>query len=96
MKRYLIRDERETSVDHAADRIAYLLLAFGLLAIVAYRGFVEGEESWDLMGLLVLSGLVGSAYRLNQCAVTLRWLIVTAAAVAAGLVVAAMLVMVLR
>ena len=82
----LTRDERETAVDHAADRISYLVLAFGLLAIAAWRSFA-GDATWDLLGLVVLSGVVGLGYRLRMGAVTTGWLAVaTVAAVAAGIV----------
>jgi hypothetical protein len=37
MDRPLVRDEREVSVDSAADRLGYVVLSFGLLAVVAYR-----------------------------------------------------------
>jgi hypothetical protein len=89
MNRLMPRDERETRVDQAADRLAYLVLSFGLLAIVAYRGLVQREESWDLLALVVVGGLVGAAYRLRQRVVTRRWELVLAGTVAAALVVAA-------
>lgn len=39
-------------------RGAYLVLSFGLLASIAYRGFVRHESSWDLLALVLLGGLV--------------------------------------
>ena len=63
MNHLIVRDERETGVDRAADRLAYLVLSFGLLAIVAYRSFADGAASWDLLGLVVPGGLVGTLYR---------------------------------
>jgi hypothetical protein len=89
MDRLMPRDERETSVDQAADRLAYLVLSFGLLAIVAYRGIVERETSWDLLALVVLGGLVGTAYRLRQRVVSRRWELVLVGTVAVALAVAA-------
>lgn len=83
------RDERETSVDQAADRLSYLVLSFGLLAIVAYRSFVDRDASWDLIGLVVLGGLVGTAYRTRRRAVSRRWALVLGGTVAVSLVVAA-------
>jgi hypothetical protein len=59
-------DERETRIDHAVDRIGYLVVSYGLLLIVAYRSFVNGEASWDLIGLVILGGIVGFAYRARQ------------------------------
>ena len=89
MKNLVLRDERETGVDQAADRLAYLVLFFGLLAIVAYRSFADGAASWDLLGLVVLGGLVGTLYRLAQRAVSREWTIVALGTTAVALVVAA-------
>jgi hypothetical protein len=89
MERLMPRDERETGVDLAADRLAYLVLSFGLLAVVAYRGFVDHAASWDLLGLVVLSGAVGTAYRLRQRVVSRRWESVAMASVAVALVIGA-------
>ena len=66
MKSLLARDEREAAVDRAGDRLAYLVLSYGLLVIVAYRAFVDGQPSWDLLGLVVAGGGVGAAYRIRQ------------------------------
>src|SRR5512147_2807696 len=96
MDRLIPRDERETGVDLAADRLAYLVLSFGTLAIVAYRGFVDGQASWDLLGLVVLSGIVGALYRLRQRVVTRRWESVAAGTVVVALVVAAVVALVTR
>ena len=89
MKNLVLRDERETGVDQAADRLAYLVLSFGLLAIVAYRSFADGAASWDLLGLVVLGGLVGTLYRLAQRAVSREWTIVAVGTAVVALVVAA-------
>jgi hypothetical protein len=89
MIRLAARDERELTVDHAADRLAYLVLSFGLLAIVAYRSFADGAASWDLLGLVVLGGLVGTLYRLAQRAVSREWTLVAVGTAGVALVVAA-------
>jgi hypothetical protein len=68
------RDEREASIDSAADRLSYLVLAYGILVIVAIRGF-NGEASWDLLGLVVLAGAVGLGYRLRDRVVSRPWLV---------------------
>jgi len=89
MKHLVLRDERETGVDRAADRLAYFVLSFGLLAIVAYRSFADGAASWDLLGLVVLGGLVGTLYRVAQRAVSREWTIVAVGTAVVALVVAA-------
>jgi hypothetical protein len=96
MNRLMMRDEREVSVDQAADRLSYLALSFGLLAIVAYRSFVDREASWDLLGLVLLGGLVGTLYRVWQRAVSRRWAVVVAGTVAVALAVAAITVLTTR
>jgi hypothetical protein len=84
------RDERETAIDSAADRLSFLVLAYGLLAIVAVRGF-NGEASWDLLGLIVLGGAVGLAYRLRKRAVSRPWTSVLIGTMLAAAVVAAII-----
>ena len=96
MNRFLVRDEREIGVDQAADRVSYLVLSFGLLAIVAYRSFVGGEASWDLLGLVVLGGLVGAVYRMQQRVVYGRWLAVVGVTIAVALVMAAVAALTVR
>jgi hypothetical protein len=89
MDRLMPRDERETNVDQAADRLSYLVLSFGLLAIVAYRSMVDREASWDLLGLVVLGGLVGTAYRVRRRVMSRRWELLLLGTAAVALVVAA-------
>jgi hypothetical protein len=96
MNRMAPRDEREINVDQAADRLSYLVLSFGLLAIVAYRSFVDREASWDLFGLVVVGGLVGTAYRARKRAVSRRWALVAAGTVAVALIVATIAVLTAR
>ena len=96
MDRLLLRDEREVSVDHAADRLAYVVLSFGLLAVVAYRSFVEGVASWELLGLVVLGGAVSTGYRLWQGVLTRQAVLILAFTALIALVVGALVVLGLR
>lgn len=81
----VIRDERTVTVENSSYRWAYLLLSFGLLAIVAYRGFVWRESSWDLLALVVLSGFVTTLYQGAHKVLSRRWVLV---AITTGLVAA--------
>jgi peptidoglycan/LPS O-acetylase OafA/YrhL len=96
MNRLVPRDEREASVDRAADRLAYLVLSFGLLAIVAYRGIVLRQESWDLLALVVLGGVVGAAYRWRERVMSRRWELVLVGTIGVALVVATIIASVTR
>jgi len=86
MNPLITRDERETAVDLAADRLSFLVLAYGVLAVAAVRSF-GGQQTWDLLGLVVVAGAAGLIYRLVKGAVTRSWMIVaTATAVAAAII----------
>jgi hypothetical protein len=87
----LTRDERERRIDDAADRLAYLVMSYGLLAIVAYRGLVERAASWDLLGLVILGGIVGAMVRLGRGAVGRQWVAVSVTTVLIAVVLAAVL-----
>jgi len=84
------------SIDRAADRLASIVLSFGLLAIVAYRSFVEGVASWELLALVLLGGAVSGAYRMWQGVLTRQALLVLAGTAVIALVVAAGLVLGIR
>jgi hypothetical protein len=90
MKQLLVRDEREASVDRASDRLAYLVLSYGLLGLVAYRSFVERQASWELLALVVLGGLVGTVYRLWHRAMTREASLVLGVTIIVALVVGAL------
>src|SRR5664280_1780792 len=96
MDRLIPRDERETSVDQAADRPSHLVLSFGLLAIVAYRSIVDREASWDLLGLVIFGGLVGTAYRVRRRVASRRWQLLLLVTAAVALVVAAVVALATR
>ena len=56
---------------------------------MAYRSFAGGEAPWDLLGLVVLGGLVGTAYRIQKRAVSRRWGLVLVLTVVVALALAA-------
>lgn len=82
MKNQLIeKDERTIAVENASYRFGYLFLSFGLLLIVAFRSFFYKEANWDLMGLVILGGLVTTVYQaLNK--ILSRRLVVLSIAIA--------------
>ena len=90
MRAFIARDERETAVDHAADRLSFFVLAYGLLGVAAWRSF-NGDPTWDLLGLVIAAGAIGLAYRLRKGVVTRPSTLVGAVAVVAAAIVAAIL-----
>jgi hypothetical protein len=89
------RDEREAAVGDAADRVAYIVLSYGVLVLVMARA-LSGESSWDLLGLVVLSGFVGVAYRARRRVVTRTSAALALAAGLGAVVVAALSVVALH
>ncbi len=83
----IARDERERSIDLAADRLAFLVVCYGALALAAYRSFVLGQQTWDLLGLVVLGGIAGLAYRVQNRVVGRSWTLVLVATIVVAAIV---------
>ena len=75
------RDERTTVVENTSYRIAYLVMSFGLLASIAYRGFVLNQSSWDLLALVILGGVTATMYQGINKVLSRRWILTTVAIV---------------
>jgi tryptophan-rich sensory protein len=85
------RDERTIAVENASYRWTYLFLSYGLLVLVAYRSFVQHESAWDLLALVVVGGILNTAYQGFHVVLSKQWaatclLTVVAAGVLAALV----------
>jgi hypothetical protein len=92
MKQIFDRDERELTIDRAGDRLAYVVVSYGLLALVTYRSLVERQASWDLLAVVVLGGLAGTAYRLWHRAFTRETALVAGLTILVAAVVGVLLV----
>jgi hypothetical protein len=86
-------DEREVAIELAADRLAYLVLAFGILAVLIYRSALLHQASWDLLALVVISGVVKVSYRIWHRAFGARLAIPALAAIALAAFVAVVAVL---
>ena len=88
------RDERTTAVENAGYRLSYLVLTVGLLVEVAFRSFRQGQNSWDLLALVVLGGVVNASYQGRHQVLYKRWILITAVTiVTAALLAVAMTVL---
>ena len=90
----IIKDERSIAVENASYRWAYIALSFGLLLDVAYRGWVKNESSWDLLALIILSGLITTLYQAGKKIVTRRWILWAVVTALIAAVVSAVLILV--
>ncbi len=84
------RDERTAAVENTSYRIAYLVMSFGLLVSIAYRGFVLQQSSWDLLALVILGGVTATVYQGTNKVLSPRWGI----AAVASLLIAGLLALV--
>jgi len=90
------RDERTTIVENTSYRIAYLVMSFGLLASIAYRGFVLQQSSWDLLALVILGGATATIYQGTSKVLSRHWIIATVATFVVAVILAAVLVIIFR
>lgn len=63
MTRSVDSDERTVAVANASYRLGYLFLSFAVLVSVAYRSFRLGQTSWDLLAIVVIAGVLTTAYQ---------------------------------
>ena len=89
MRNLFVRDEREAAVEQGGDRLAYLVVSYGLLLVVAYRSLVEQQASWDLLTLVVFGGIVSVGYRLSRRALSRNALVLVGLTIAVAVVVGA-------
>ena len=86
------RDERTTAIENAGYRWSYLVLSFGLLAIVAFRSFSLGQTTWDLLALVVLGGAVNAGYQGLHRVLYKRWVVLTLVTMTTAALLAAAIV----
>jgi hypothetical protein len=96
MRSLFVRDEREAALAQGGDRLAYLVVSYGLLLIVAYRSLVERQASWDLLALVVLGGIVSLGYRVSRRALSRNALAVVGLTIAVAGVVGALVALGIR
>ena len=87
------RDERTVALENRGFRLGYLLLTYALLIDVAARSFFHREQSWDLLGFVVGFGILMAAYQARHGLLTRQWALAVFTSLAAGAVVAAVMVL---
>jgi hypothetical protein len=90
------RDERTVMVENASYRLASTVMSFGLLLDIAYRSWVRHESNWDLFALVILGGVVATAYQGSNGVLGPRWRKSTAAVMAAAAACAVVIVLLRR
>ena len=88
-----VKDERTVAVEKASYSFAFKVLGFAILADVVYRSLVLREATWDLIGIVILGGIVATVYQRWHKAIACNWW--TTAAISAGVAFAAAAIIVL-
>lgn len=61
----IVKDERTISVENASYGLGYKIVVYALLLDVIYRSLKVGDASWDLMGIVIFSGMIVTAYQMK-------------------------------
>ncbi len=69
------KDERTTYFENISYKFGYIFITFALLLDVAYRSLILGEAPWDLLGIVIISGLVLSSYQYKQKILGKAWMV---------------------
>lgn len=92
----VFRDERTITVENASYRWGYLVVTYGLLIMIAFRAFFFKQSNWDLLALVILSGLVTTAYQGSHHIFTRRWMVVFTLTILVAAVVATLVAIVIK
>ena len=57
------KDERTTLIENISYKHGYNFIAFAFLLDIMYRSFRLNEAPWDLLGIIIISGLIMSIYQ---------------------------------
>lgn len=72
----LDKDQNEMRIiatENVSYAMGYKFATLLLLADIMYRAWTRGEAAWDLMGLVVGSGLLVTLYQAKSGMLTRRW-----------------------
>lgn len=70
----ITKDERTTFIENISYKFGYNFIAFTLLLDVVYRGLRFNEAPWDLLAIVIISGLVMTVYQYRKKILGKTWL----------------------
>lgn len=90
------KDERAEAVEKSSYALGYKVVSFAILIDVIYRSIVLKTAAWDLLGIVILGGLVATLYQTRYRIATRSWVKAILLSILAAVVVAMVVVLVLR
>lgn len=67
------KDERAEAVEKSSYTLGYKVVTFAILIDVIYRSIVLKTAAWDLLGIVILGGLVATLYQTRYRIATRSW-----------------------
>lgn len=74
INKMVAKDERTTFIENVSYKFGYNFIAFALLLDVVYRGLRFNEAPWDLLVIIITSGLVMTVYQYKQKILQKTWI----------------------
>ncbi|WBW95405.1 hypothetical protein [Oceanirhabdus sp. W0125-5] len=62
-KKMIEKDERSTYIENLSYSFGYKFISFAILLDVVYRAIRYNQALWDLLIIVILSGLIVTAYQ---------------------------------
>lgn len=90
------KDERTTFIENISYKFGYLFITFALLFDVAYRSLKLNEAPWDLLALIITSGLVTLLHQYKHKILGKSWIKKTIYVFAIAFIIAIVMVLVIR
>jgi hypothetical protein len=59
------KDERFVAVEKSSFYLAYWIVNFAILVDIFYRNLVLNQDTWDLMGIIVIANLAAILYQIR-------------------------------
>lgn len=70
----ITKDERTNFIENISYKFGYNFIAFTVLLDVVYRGLRFNEAPWDLLAIVIISGLVMTVYQYRKKILGKAWL----------------------
>lgn len=88
------RDERAEAVEKSSYSLGYKVITFAILLDVIYRSIVLKMAAWDLLGIVILGGLVATVYQTRYKIATRSGVKAILLSILAAVVIAVIIVLV--
>lgn len=90
------KDERATFIENVSYKYGYNFIAFALLLDVIYRSLRFNEAPWDLLVIIIISGLVMTVYQYKQKVLEKTWIKPFALALVIAFIFAFLLALIMK